>query len=336
MIRKFEKDVAVIEKLKSRPNLRDGMTDVELKKKYDEAARLIKEFINEVLIPDIVAGNIPADVTDLGEGAISTVQGAIAALKNQINGIVKGEFPDGSIGVDLLDSEVKRYLYGGVPIPTSKKPELGAYDPGQMWLNTNNGTLNVLLNTGEYIPIYTPVLPVSEGGTGNSYFDKNAILIGNADGGLQAVAKAGNDDAILMSKNDAPQWGSIDVVREALGSLRFASGTYMGDWEASGNRNLTRTISLTVSPKVLFVFNKNPSSPLHLHPSGSTSGGEAERAAVLCAGQTDGWKHHSGNTSGLHMNTARLSGNQLVLAAESGNPRWLNSNGSEYKWVAIY
>ena len=336
MIRKFEKDIAVIEKLRSRPNLRDGMTDVELKKKYDEASRLIKEFINEVLIPDIVAGNIPADVTDLGEGASSTVQGAIAALKEQINGIVKGEFPDGSIGVDLLDSKVKSYLFGGVPIPTSEKPELGAYDPGQMWLNTNDGTLNVLLNTGEYIPIYTPVLPVSEGGTGNSYFDKNAILIGNADGGLQAVAKAGNDDAILMSKNNVPQWGSVGDIIATLGSLRFASDTYKGEWEASGDRNLTRTINLTVSPKVLFVFNASSPSPLHLHPTGSTSGGKAERAAVLCDGQTDGWEHHSGNTSGLHMNTASLSGNQLVLAAESGNPRWLNSYGSTYKWVAIY
>lgn len=49
----FEEDVDVIQKLDDEPNDVGGLTSAELKAKFDEAAGLIKRYLNEVLVPQL-------------------------------------------------------------------------------------------------------------------------------------------------------------------------------------------------------------------------------------------------------------------------------------------
>ena len=50
-IPKFDKDIEIISKLPNYPGSEGGLTPEEFRKKFDEAARLIKEYLNDVLTP---------------------------------------------------------------------------------------------------------------------------------------------------------------------------------------------------------------------------------------------------------------------------------------------
>lgn len=56
----FEGDVNIIQKLDDEPNDVGGLTSAELKAKFDEGANIIKNFINDSLIPELLA----ADATE--------------------------------------------------------------------------------------------------------------------------------------------------------------------------------------------------------------------------------------------------------------------------------
>lgn len=61
----FEGDVNIIQKLDDEPNDVGGLTSAELKAKFDEGANIIKNFINESLIPELLA----ADATESARAA---------------------------------------------------------------------------------------------------------------------------------------------------------------------------------------------------------------------------------------------------------------------------
>ena len=50
---KFEKDILIISKLADEPNDVGGLSAEELKSKFDEGASLIKDYINEELLPKV-------------------------------------------------------------------------------------------------------------------------------------------------------------------------------------------------------------------------------------------------------------------------------------------
>lgn len=64
-IPKFEEDLNIIQGLHDEPGVQDGLSSAELKAKFDEAANLIKNYINEVVWPYL--------------GMTTDVSGAIAA-----------------------------------------------------------------------------------------------------------------------------------------------------------------------------------------------------------------------------------------------------------------
>lgn len=51
---KFEKDMAIIQKLDDEPNDVGGLTSAELKAKFDEGGEAIKKYINDTLVPNVV------------------------------------------------------------------------------------------------------------------------------------------------------------------------------------------------------------------------------------------------------------------------------------------
>lgn len=55
---KFTKDMAIIQQLDDEPNDVGGMTAAELKAKFDEGGQAIKEFLNDVLLPELERGGV--------------------------------------------------------------------------------------------------------------------------------------------------------------------------------------------------------------------------------------------------------------------------------------
>lgn len=51
MLEKLKQSVEIIQALGDNPNIDDGLSSEELKMKFDEAARIIKAYLNESLVP---------------------------------------------------------------------------------------------------------------------------------------------------------------------------------------------------------------------------------------------------------------------------------------------
>ena len=78
---KFEKDMAIISALDDEPNDVGGLTAAELKAKFDEAGQSIKQFLNEIFIPQV-------DEQKAG--------------RDELHGLVLGQIPDGTITMEKL------------------------------------------------------------------------------------------------------------------------------------------------------------------------------------------------------------------------------------------
>ena len=94
----------IVQSLDDLPNTIGGLTAEQLKAKFDEAANLIKTYINEVLLAELAsesAGGAGASRIGLeslvGLGDASNVQDAFAAVLNAISQIQAGVVVDGSI-----------------------------------------------------------------------------------------------------------------------------------------------------------------------------------------------------------------------------------------------
>ena len=98
------------------PNQTDGLTDAQLKAKYDEAVNTIKTYVNSTLLPALestTGGN--SGTENLGSATITGVSGATAYaqlvdLKNQLDSVVVGTIPDKSLAPIKLDDEA---YFGG-------------------------------------------------------------------------------------------------------------------------------------------------------------------------------------------------------------------------------
>ena len=51
----FTKDMEIIGKLSDTPNVDDGLTAAQLKEKFDEGGKAVKDYINNGLIPELDA-----------------------------------------------------------------------------------------------------------------------------------------------------------------------------------------------------------------------------------------------------------------------------------------
>lgn len=78
---RFEKDMAIISALDDEPNDVGGLTAAELKSKFDEGGKAIKQFLNETLTPQIDSEK---------------------AGRDELEGLVLGQIPDGTITVEKM------------------------------------------------------------------------------------------------------------------------------------------------------------------------------------------------------------------------------------------
>ena len=97
----FNEDIEIISKLADLPNDTEGLSPAELKERFDRAGKLLKEYINGVLLTELggasAAGSLgvgKVNGTDMG----ATIQAVLDALAAQIVEATLGSIPDRSIG----------------------------------------------------------------------------------------------------------------------------------------------------------------------------------------------------------------------------------------------
>lgn len=93
-------DLSIISLLDDEPNDVGGLPAEELKAKFDEAANIIKNYINETLLPQLAGTDGAANVgieTIPGVTGATNVQAALAKLESQLIGMTQGAVADMSI-----------------------------------------------------------------------------------------------------------------------------------------------------------------------------------------------------------------------------------------------
>lgn len=93
----LEKDMNIISALDDEPNDMGGLTAAELKAKFDEGGKAIKEYLNSTMIPEAKA-------------ALQDKAG-----KEELHDLVLGMIPDGTITADKLSEELKKQIDAILP-----------------------------------------------------------------------------------------------------------------------------------------------------------------------------------------------------------------------------
>lgn len=104
-VTQFTKNMGIIAALDDEPNDAGGLSATQLKAKFDEGGAALKTYINETLIPSLIATNIGYTDTTGGGIPVTTVSGALALLYTQIVNTVLGSIPDGSITATQLATD---------------------------------------------------------------------------------------------------------------------------------------------------------------------------------------------------------------------------------------
>lgn len=107
----LDTDLNIIQKLDDYPNDVGGLSPAELKAKFDEGVLAIQTYINEVLIPALIASQLP--FTPSTAVNASTVQAAIENVQAQISSAVAGSIPNNTVGMEKLTSSVQDAIASG-------------------------------------------------------------------------------------------------------------------------------------------------------------------------------------------------------------------------------
>lgn len=136
-IPKLIQDLNIIQKLSDLPNSSDGLSADELKAKFDEGANLIQTWLNETLIPALIAEKIPfAPTAEINE---DNIQSAIQSVQAQVRDASTGKIINGSVTKEKLSEDVQKRAYGGrvwvsLDDPAAEQNTASGFPVGQLWL----------------------------------------------------------------------------------------------------------------------------------------------------------------------------------------------------------
>lgn len=120
----FETNLNIIQQLEDEPNDVGGLTAAELKAKFDEAGLTIQTWINETLLPAMIAANLAfAKTTDIPaetvQAAIENVQESSAAATQELGNTISAtkESLQGQIteNYNALHEELLQAVIGSIP-----------------------------------------------------------------------------------------------------------------------------------------------------------------------------------------------------------------------------
>ena len=102
---RMSSDLAIIQKLDDRPNDTGGLSAAALKAKFDEAVGIFKTWMNDTLLSYLESAAAAGDIgVDTIPGITAgTVQEALEAINESIQGVTQGAVADGSITTAKLD-----------------------------------------------------------------------------------------------------------------------------------------------------------------------------------------------------------------------------------------
>lgn len=106
-------DLKIIQKLSDYPNMEDGLSSEELKKKFDEGAEILQEDLNKLMVEmEDLYGASKIGVKQLSDGDTSdnNVQGKLLYLLEQIQNTNLGQIADGSITKEKMNIDYANSL----------------------------------------------------------------------------------------------------------------------------------------------------------------------------------------------------------------------------------
>lgn len=107
----LDTDLNIIQMLDDYPNDIGGLSAAQLKAKFDEGVLALQTYINTVLIPALIASNLP--FTPSAAVNASTVQAAIENVQAQLAGISAGTIPNNTVGMEKLTKTVQNAIASG-------------------------------------------------------------------------------------------------------------------------------------------------------------------------------------------------------------------------------
>ena len=136
-IPKFIEDLAVIQKLPDLPRDTNGYPVQVFKAAFDKAGLALQAFLNDKLIPAIIAGKIPFSATS--EIQAENIQDAILNVHNQIKDAATGSIVNGSVTAEKLSQALLERIYGGrswvgLDTPGGAQNTAAGFPVGQIWL----------------------------------------------------------------------------------------------------------------------------------------------------------------------------------------------------------
>lgn len=336
-------DLDIISKLPDEPDnepteeFPNGMSADDFKAKFDAAAKLIKAFLNERLVPAITAENVPFTPSNVINA--ENVQAAIELIQKSIGDVQSGQLGPGAVKKDNLDEDVWNKIIGTTPIVSHEEPAAeNNYDTGKVWIQTKDGTstevsaLWVQSGVGKWFRYGFDVLSVERGGTGKREFSNGGLLYG-AEGRIAQTANPSVGDAYLAYENGKPVWKEASGIGDLITRIKVKSGSYDGTGKP-------REVSLDITPVLVIITNQTKA----LVNTGSGSFHDA--VYVLAQGQEQnrltGSNTTNSSSSDYLEDSVTLSDDKLQFKGKKGgrednsSAKCANAYGCTYDWVAVY
>lgn len=121
----FTKDMNIISKLDDEPNDVGGLTSAELKAKFDEGGLALKAWLNETLLPALIAANLAFTATE--DIDAETIQAAVEAVYSALSEALDAAKTDLTEDIDGVREDLQGAVMGSIP-PTSVTYEKLASD----------------------------------------------------------------------------------------------------------------------------------------------------------------------------------------------------------------
>lgn len=174
------------------------------------------------------------------------------------------------------------------------------------------------------------VLPEERGGTGLNRYKAGQMLYADGAGKLQPLNPPPRQS--FLSYSGRPVWQEPVQCLQTMGGLRMTSGTYMGNGQSG------RTVTLPVTPKLLYF--QPDRAPVTQNYDMST----VDNPTVLASGAKAiaRCKARSGSYEITCNHVVTLQGNRLSFSMESNNvpddksTLYGNRRDVTYTWYAIY
>ena len=279
-------------------NKDDEITDLTVSLNSGEAQDTAAGVFESTLVGGALTVQISATwpSTSLAGGSFDVVNYAVVNLDQVLRQAADAE--------DMTDWA--GFLNGLLPLSNYTSPE-------EVFIQTINGS---------WWPVGKQVYPVERGGTGLNIIGRGELLVGGDGNTMDKLAVPTEDDSFLLYSGGRPIWAAPGYETSVL---RVKTGSYTGNGGA-------RTLSLPVTPKLLFISTPSGVGTSQSYGSGGTV---QDQPCTLGQGTQDNLRYaikNEDDSTSYSNASIKLNGSTVTLSG----PYFCNRSGITYNWVAIY